>query len=155
MKNGADHIMVTSYYGFNTIWEKEDDEENLESIQFSRKVTSWYRNIFNCNKVIFDHASQIEIINQDRINFPAMYLGKSCESSSIGSYNDQSIHKYHQVNMVLTNYQYCAIVTLHERDCNSKRKQVEIPDPFSRYLKDKISVAVFDAILIRIDVLSG
>lgn len=79
-KNGADHIIVASHYGFNTIWEKEDDEANLESIQFSRKVASWYRNIFNCNKVIFEHASQSDIINQDRINFPAMYVGKSCEN---------------------------------------------------------------------------
>jgi len=80
-KNGADHIIVASHYGFNTIWEKKD-EANFESMEFSRKVANYYRNIFNCNKVIFEHASQGDIHNQDRINFPAMYVGKRCEDSN-------------------------------------------------------------------------
>jgi len=76
--DGADHIIVASHYGFNTLWEV-DTMANKISTSFAIKLTKDFPNIFKCNKVAFENISQSNIVNRNRVNFPSMYVGKSCE----------------------------------------------------------------------------
>jgi len=76
--NGVDHIIVVSHYGFNTQW-KIDTETNNESTQFAINFGKDFSNIFNCNKVVFENTSQHKIVNQKRVNFPSMYVGRLCK----------------------------------------------------------------------------
>jgi len=80
--DGADHIIVASHSNFNTIWEKKT-KENMISTAFATKFTNDYPNIFKCNKVAFENVFQPNILNQDRINFPSMYVGRICGKSKV------------------------------------------------------------------------
>ena len=76
--DGADHIIVASHYGFNTIWEVETNANRI-STAFAIKSANDFPNIYKCNKVAFENISQSNILNQNRVNIPSMYVGKSCE----------------------------------------------------------------------------
>jgi len=75
--DGADHIIVASHYAFNAIWE-EDTDDNRISIDFATRVAKDFPNIFKLNKVAFENVSHRNIVNQNRVNLPSMYVGKSC-----------------------------------------------------------------------------
>jgi len=118
---GADHIIVASHYGYNAKWQVSSFE-NDKSSDFARNLSKKYRNIFNCNKVVFENVAQSQVLNLGRVNIPSMYVGHKCGTTDLQQHEK---------------YRFVFLREVHRLEVDKKSEALHLRVNICEWLKDQ------------------